>query len=445
MTIRIYAVLVGLMSFSGLSALDFTGLSHTVIEDRPESSTGLETVYVLESGVGVTVGYTSRTTDVRWYRFSNLGGAYAEEMTPIRDGDRWSVSFGGEDTGYIIEDGTERHCYWIVNYANHRLDVEALTATPAEDCGRTLLTVDGDAEPISYYNINGRRMELSRRLRISYNTLRFDESSFVYVAEREEIELAGISGVTAITAPLCNTTFTLEGDCFLEAWDEGVSVESASYTTTAVEAESRAENLTEKADNEQGDGDSGTLGGSAPCTIRFEAAVTDAGIFTEWQISRTEEFEILENSYRELEFEYTFTESGKTYVRFLTNNADGTCEFAGTTYEIFIGESKLDIPNAFSPQASPGVNDEWKVSYKSLVRYECHIFNRWGKCLFSSTNPAEGWDGKSGGKYVPAGVYYYVIKAKGSDGVNYDRAGDINIVNFTGSGTSSGGTDTETE
>ena len=97
---------------------------------------------------------------------------------------------------------------------------------------------------------------------------------------------------------------------------------------------------------------------------------------------------------------------------------------------MFIGESRLEIPNAFSPGASPGVNDEWKVSYKSLVEFECHIFNRWGVKMCSFTDPALGWDGKYGCKLVPAGTYYYVIKARGSDGVEYKKSGDINIINY---------------
>lgn len=100
------------------------------------------------------------------------------------------------------------------------------------------------------------------------------------------------------------------------------------------------------------------------------------------------------------------------------------------TYKVFIGESKLDIPNAFSPGSSPGVNDEWKVSYKSIVTYKCTIFNRWGKKLFESSDPSQGWDGMVGGKVVPPGVYFYVIKAVGADGVKYDRAGDINIIGY---------------
>lgn len=64
-----------------------------------------------------------------------------------------------------------------------------------------------------------------------------------------------------------------------------------------------------------------------------------------------------------------------------------------------------------------------------------------GTLLFSTSDPSQGWDGKHGGKYVPAGVYFYVIKARGADGVEYNKAGDINIIKFK-QGTSSGGSAT---
>jgi gliding motility-associated-like protein len=103
----------------------------------------------------------------------------------------------------------------------------------------------------------------------------------------------------------------------------------------------------------------------------------------------------------------------------------------GETYTINIGESHLLCPNAFSPGASEGTNDEWKVSYKSIVEFECHIFNRWGEKMTEFHDPSHGWDGKYGGKLVPPGVYYYVIKATGSDGIKYNLSGDINILRYT--------------
>ena len=70
------------------------------------------------------------------------------------------------------------------------------------------------------------------------------------------------------------------------------------------------------------------------------------------------------------------------------------------------------------------------MSQRSITSFSCTIFNRWGKKIITLTDPSQGWDGKMGGKPVPAGVYYYVIKATGADGKKYDLSGDINIVDY---------------
>ena len=88
----------------------------------------------------------------------------------------------------------------------------------------------------------------------------------------------------------------------------------------------------------------------------------------------------------------------------------------------------MDVATDFSPGTSTGVNDAFRVAYKSLVNYKIWIFNRWGNELYHSTNPTQGWDGKKSGKYVPPGVYFYVIEATGSDGVKYNKKGSINIL-----------------
>ncbi|MDE6062756.1 MAG: T9SS type B sorting domain-containing protein, partial [Duncaniella sp.] len=158
-------------------------------------------------------------------------------------------------------------------------------------------------------------------------------------------------------------------------------------------------------------------------------AVTDAALFKEWQLSRFEDFEDTHLRFQELSFDYTFTEEGTTYVRFMCANADGSCEAYGDVYTVSIGASSLKCPNAFSPNGD-GVNDEWKVSYSSIVSFDCHIFDRYGHEMASFSDPSLGWDGKYKGKLVPSGAYYYVIKARGADGKNYKLSGDINIVNY---------------
>lgn len=409
--------------------LDFQGPDVRVVTITPASTTGLEAVYVIQNAPGVTASYPSATA--RWFRFSNLGGGYAEEIPSTVSGSVSSVRLGADDMGYIVESGGRQYCYWVVNYANHQLVLNSLNPTPDQECGRLSLELNGDASEIPYYTSTGRRMTLSRELNLSWNTLGFDEEAFAYTPVVAHETLDGAAHIFSAPAPLIATEYTLEGDRFLKAWGMEESVVSPMVAASGVEAQTRATQTVRENDNEQKD-QATVLGGSAPCEIAFKAIVSDAAIYHRWELARDSEFGILENSYSELDFDYTFTENGNYYVRFVANNAEGTCEFVGPTYEIGIGESNLLIPNAFSPQSSPGINDEWKVSYKSLVEFDCHIFNRLGTCLFSTTDPAQGWDGKYRGKFVPAGVYYYVIKARGADGVEYKRAGDINIINYTG-------------
>ncbi len=415
-------------------ALDFEGTTSSPIEISCEQSTGLSSVYVLDGTTGIRI--SSPDANARWSRFSKLGAAFAEPIAPqVSNGVSWIVPTN-EDMGYILESNGQSNYFWVINYHNHEFKDGTITIASEQDCDRLHLDFTGNAPEIDYYTINGRKVALSRDIKVSYSTLVFDENSSGYVQTNTIENLVSLGSSFTINQPLCNTTVNISGDRFLSAWGREIEIESPQIEATAVSATVFATQEQREIDNEQKDNTDG-LGGSAPCNIKFEAYVTDAAIYSEWQFSRSPEFDNIELSFSDLVVEHTFREQGTTYVRFVANNATGTCEYVSDTFEIFIGESKLDIPNAFSPESSPGINDEWRVSYKSLISYECHVFNKWGKCLFSSTDPAQGWDGKSGGKYVGAGTYYYVIVAEGADGVKYKKSGDINIINFKeGSGSS---------
>jgi gliding motility-associated-like protein len=125
--------------------------------------------------------------------------------------------------------------------------------------------------------------------------------------------------------------------------------------------------------------------------------------------------------------DYTFTESGNYVITLEASDRSRRC-VSRDSVSIAIGESFLHVPNAFTPGTSPGVNDVFKVAYKSLVSFKGWIVNRWGTELFQWSDPSQGWDGKVNGKYVPPGVYFYVIEAKGSDGKKYLEKGHINII-----------------
>lgn len=420
--------------------LTFKGADQKPVSEKPDKNTGLDYVYVVYDTKDVTASYQSQSGQaVKFQRFSNLGAAYAEDIPSTADGTTYTVVLGSDDMGYVVEDGTDRHYYWVVNYANHQCHLQALEFAQEQECDRARLELTGDADHITYYTITGASRELSRNLVITYNTLVYDEDTDVYVQTQATQTIASIEHTFGVPSPLCDTHFTLTGDRFLEAWNMAESVESGNFSAIAVEAHTKAEQEMRENDNEQ-KVDAGTLGGSAPVDIAFTAAVTDAAIFREWQLAKDTEFEDILDRFQQLELNYTFRDNGNYFVRFVAANADGSCEYFSETYEVFVGESALLCPNVFSPNGD-GVNDEWKVSYKSIVEFECHIFNRWGQEMCAFTDPSRGWDGRYGGKYVPTGVYYYVIRALGSDGRKYKLSGDINIIksknNITGSGSES--------
>lgn len=422
--IAAFAVFVS--GFHASAALEFRGLAEAVFVAEAERASGIEAVYVLPHCQGVTISYTAATDNVTWNRYGGPGQSMTEMEGVTRDGNVYSVAAPQGDTGFVISDGTDQHYYWITDYSGYELIINSVNISPESACDRTVLDVDGRGDAINYYSISGRRFELSRDITVSWNTLEYDKNQSVWRQIEAAETLGYLHAVTGVQAPLCNTDFTISGDRFLEFWQRPVSMTSPVYSTVAVSAETTAVQETRENSNEKNPGTDG-LGGSAPCVITFTAIPTDAAVFREWQFSRYEEFDDVDQRFNQDELQYTFEEQGTTYVRYQCSDAAGQCFYNSPTYTVSIGASRLECPNAFSPNGD-GKNDEWKVSYQSIISFECHIFNRWGTKMCSFTNPADGWDGTYKGKTVPTGVYFYVIKATGADGQKYNLSGDINIL-----------------
>lgn len=427
---RLVALLLTLFIIEAFAAdLTFSGSALPAIAETPPASSGLAQVYVLPYVTGVSASFESQTgSQVRWQRFSALGGGYAEEVASTQSGRISTLGRLEGNMGYIVTDGSTTSCFWIVDYSTCRSQMFELTMSPQTDCSTTWLEFDGKGEQITYYGITGVPQHLDRDFQLTYRTLEFDKEEFTYREITRTEHLAAADELIHCTPPLCETDFTLSGDRFRRAWGEEESVTSPVYAPTSVEAQTEAIQTERKADNEIKDDT--PLGGSGPAEITFRAAVTDAAIFHEWELSRDPDFNQVYLRYSDLEFTYTFREQGTTYVRLNIANDAASCLAEGETYQVFIGESSLKCPNAFSPGASEGVNDEWRVSYKSIIEFDCHIFDRNGRRLAHLTDPAQGWDGKINGKVAPSGVYFYVIRATGADGKEYKLSGDINIIGY---------------
>ncbi len=83
--------------------------------------------------------------------------------------------------------------------------------------------------------------------------------------------------------------------------------------------------------------------------------------------------------------------------------------------EISVDDAFLThIPNTFTPNGD-ALNEEFMILGNDLSdeEFELNIFDRWGKVVFSSTNPGLGWNGQlPGGVAAQEGVYVWRLKAR---------------------------------
>jgi len=89
--------------------------------------------------------------------------------------------------------------------------------------------------------------------------------------------------------------------------------------------------------------------------------------------------------------------------------------------------SQIYMPNAFAPL---GKNNIFKpiLNVQGVKSYSFFVFNRWGEQLFSSSKPADGWDGTFKGRYVPQGAYGYVVNVLDENGKNVQAKGTVLVV-----------------
>jgi gliding motility-associated-like protein len=91
-----------------------------------------------------------------------------------------------------------------------------------------------------------------------------------------------------------------------------------------------------------------------------------------------------------------------------------------------------DLPDFFMPTGfvpDGRITTEYKPvgNIRNISEYDFRIYDRTGKMIFRSKDPATGWDGTVHGKKIPAGVYIYYIFIKKGDKIT-DRTGNITLV-----------------
>lgn len=364
------------------------------------------------------ISYQGTGSSVNWYGFS-------DPATPISN----QKDFYNFDnaSGYILEvDGVRKATCWVIDFMRYQPNFRSLAAkNGADPCQETVLELDADVPKLFYRNFPQlQELEIPREYSLAFKTLRWGGKEW----QRNDTTLSVAAGEMQLRLnepPLCSTNFTLTAsdvytkDLGLEPLKMMTAEEYRSpalatriTTVTSVRKEKHEDDRPERAD---------VLKGSAPLDILFNAHGSDAVEYNTWSIYKNDELLTTRNA---SEHRYTFSEYGKYKVKLLSSNA--LCS-AADSVAISISESALWVPNAFTPNGD-GVNDEFRVAYRSLKTFECRVYNRWGRRVYFSTDPQKGWDGNFDGRPAAAAPYFYVVTGEGTDGVKYFFRGDINLL-----------------
>lgn len=106
---------------------------------------------------------------------------------------------------------------------------------------------------------------------------------------------------------------------------------------------------------------------------------------------------------------------------------NNVCHSASDTAHITIKPCDIEVPNIVSLSSMAG-NQLFNVDYDGIQTFECVILNRWGNVIYTYTDPAGSWDGKTmDGKLVEEGTYFYKIEAMFDGGIEVKKHGFVYV------------------
>jgi len=395
----------------------------------PSVSTGLDKVFVFNGLTNSRLSYTAvNPSEWTWYRFEkDLLNPVLIPATDVLVTSTETVLMNVQaGFGYlVVSESGSRHSVFVVDYIPVNYS-QIRFITDSDVCNTLLLSITADLQDLVYYTTNGLRKKLERTHTLSWNTLEWDLTNKSYVKKTVSSTSTNLTYDWSVIPPLTDTYFTVSGDQFANFFGSTNSYKSALYTAVAVKTNAQAEMKERNALNELDRiSTSGDLSGSAPLDIQFYSRPSDAVLYNEWYIYDSPDALGSYKRYTDENLLHSFQESGTFLVKLYVSN--GTCRDSAS-FNVTVSVSSLDCPNFFTPRSSPGENDEFRVAYKSIVSFKGTIVNRWGNVMFEWSDPAKGWNGTYKGKAVSPGVYFYLIQAKGSDGIVYKKKGDINLL-----------------
>ena len=346
---------------------------------------------------------TCKLGAVDWYRLPDT-------ISPVASGVDYLYAEHGE--GYMIKFGEQREVFWVFDYDSLRADITAVDAILS--CTETELQLEGTIPQMQYTNLQGKLCTYPRQCRVSYMDAMWSSESEAWVDSLAQQE-ADFKQTMVVGASPVATDFTISDPlaALLELTED--SLRSPVYSPMALKANPLAVVTTRGKEGDPSNeverpiDPSELIRRSAPLIITFRANALNADYY-QWNIYRGSD-RILQRN--EAQHQYTFTEPGNyRAVVGMSNSHD--CQLDSVEFLISVSESMLTVPNVFTPNGD-GMNDEFRVVYRSIKEFHCWVYNRWGHKVYEWTDPSKGWDGTIGGRPAAEGAYYYVIRALGTD------------------------------
>lgn len=342
----------------------------------------------------------------------------------------WVIDQPTTGAGYYVSGGELPSYVYIVDYSDSPLSISSVRANKVNEdpCTRVRISWEGEIRPLYYYTPSGIRQELSRGLIVRYKDLDYSTDTESYTEVIRSLEVSPSPTGVEIEASLTDTEYTIGGD----RWQPLLGLNSTPLSTDTY----LSERVVQHATITLIDGSGQVLTSpewerlSAPSTLELRAMMNEpVASRAEWRIDlvRPEGTRPV-LSYSGADITHTLREAGTYTISLSVYSRDGQCSDRSFVRNITISESMLEIPNAFTPDSSPGVNDIFRVASRSLVEFDARVYSRTGQELYRWRDPSGGWDGRHGGRMMPTGAYLYIITALGSDGVKYQRSGTINLI-----------------
>ena len=348
------------------------------------------------------ITFDGQGTTINWYKYSDTNNSLSN--LPYLSPD--------DATGYVLNVDGKLTKIWVIDYANYLPVYTSFGPenNPTNQCETLNLLLNATIPPLTYKYFSGISTELPREFKVTYQSKKWVGTAWS-VPTDTTITVIMPAVKISIPAPLCNTSFSIVGDQY--ATDLGVTpapFKSSDYEAVAIATHllSTVTPRTEK-NEDLPPSKAMPITYSGPIDVQFQSNANEpVAKYYKWEIFKGTQLII---SRTDKDHRYTFTDAG--IYKVLLNVSNSICSTSDSV-TVTVSQSDIYAPNVFTPNGD-GHNDEFRVAYRSIVSFECWIYNRWGRQVYHWTDPQKGWDGTINGVKATPGAYFYVIKAFGSD------------------------------